>query len=258
MKRRRLTLLSLAGMLILACSFPLVGSSAIIPTETAATTAVEAATAATDTPTTAPTATAIPSAGIPLASPSGLAVNCRSSPGLSWPVAVILQPRQTAEIIGKTIDGEWLQVKNPSLAGGVCWVAASVVTTTGNISGVPVVAVPPTPTQLPTSAVAFVTDVSVSVSPSKISVPGCMGPIPPSTATATIEVNGPMRLQWHFETDQNGTLPSRTLNFNKAGAKTVTQGFTPPLDPGKWRVELFIDGISLKGANAVAFYKIVC
>jgi hypothetical protein len=169
-----------------------------------------------------------------------------------------LQPGQSAEIVAKTVDGAWLEVKNPSLAGNLCWVSASVVTTTGNLGGVQVVAAPPTLPVPPTSDVVVVTDVSVSVTPDTISVPGCMGPIQPSTIIATIEVNGIIKLQWHFVTQQNGALPTHSLNFPKAGAKDVSQTFTPPLTAGKYRIELFIDGMNLKGMNAVVFYKINC
>jgi hypothetical protein len=151
-----------------------------------------------------------------------------------------------------------LEVKDPSLAGNVCWVSTSVVSTTGDLGGVQVVAAPPTPLASATSIVVVVTEVSVSVSPGTISVPGCMGPIQPSTATATIVVNGPIKVQWHFETQQNGSLPGHNLNFAKAGSKDVSQSFTPLLTAGKYRVELVIDGMNLKGMNAVAFYKITC
>ena len=262
MQKRRLTLFSLAAMLILACSCPLVGSTALNPaaaasaTTTVPATAVEAAAIATQPPTA--TATSVPSASVPMASPNGQPVNCRSGAGLSWSVAVILQPGQSAEIVAKTVDGSWLEVKNPLLAGSLCWVSAGVVTTTGNLGGVQIVAAPPTLPAPPTSDVVVVTDVSVSVTPDTISVPGCMGPIQPSTIVATIEVNGIIKLQWHFVTQQKGALPTHSLNFPKAGAKDVSQTFTPPLTAGKYRIELFIDGMNLKGMNAVVFYKINC
>ncbi len=265
MKAHRSTLLLLATILILACNFPLVGTAAITPTQTAAApaTAVEAVAIATEAPTATAAATATvavaPSASVPAASPNGQPVNCRSGPGLSWSVDAILQPGQTAQIVARTSDGAWLQVKNPALSGNLCWVSAAVVTVTGSLDGVQVVAAPPTAVASATSeAAVVVTDVSVSVSPDTISVPGCMGPIQPSTLTATIEVNGAIKIQWHFETQQNGSLSKHSLNFTKAGAKDVSQTFTPPLTAGKFRVELFIDGMNLKGMDGVVFYKISC
>ncbi len=262
MGRQAPRLLLLAGMLIAGCGTPAVTAPPSAPTGAAAAIPVEPSLPATNTvintamPVTPPTA--LPTAGPPAAAPNGAAVNCRSGADLSSSVTVILLPGQTAEIIGKTVDTQWLQVKNPRLEGNICWVAASVVTTTGDTGTVPVVPGLPAPTLPPTVAAAYVTDVSVSVFPRKLSIPGCSGPIQELTATATIEVSGPMTLQWHFETDQNGVLPSHNANFNKAGAKAVSQSFMPALDAGQWRVELFIDGISLKGTTPVAYYRIVC
>lgn len=254
MNLRRLVSLSLAVFLILACNFPSL-SSGVAPTET------PTGAAPANAPTFAPTATqsSPQPAGAPVASPNGQPVNCRTGPGLAYAVAAILQLGQTAEIIGKLSDGTWFEVKNPTLPGNVCWVSAGVVTTSGDLTGLQIVAAPPTPPVPPTAEVAVtVTDVSVSVSPSTIGVPGCMGPIQPSTASAAITVSGPIRLNWHFETEQNGALSIHSVNFTKAMTRDVSETFTPPLTPGKYRVELIIDGFNLKGMDAVAFYDIHC
>jgi hypothetical protein len=257
MERRRSIVFVLVGILILACSCPLVGTTGVSPTATAP---------SGNPPTSAPASAVPPSAapgnvpGVPVASTNGQPVNCRSGPGLTYEVVVVLSPGQTAQIVGKSADGTWLQLKNPSLAGSVCWVSTSVVSITGDLSGIPVAAAPPAPSAAPTTEAAnvVVTSVSVSISPTTISVPGCFGPIQPSTASATIEVNGPIKLQWHFETQQSGALPIHGLIFNKAGAKDVSISFTPPVTPGTWRVELFVEGMNLKGMDSVATYKISC
>ncbi len=257
MKKHRPALFVLIGILILACNLPVASSTKADPTYTPGPTAAEAVEVATDTP--APTATtAAPQASVPMASPSTQAANCRSGPGLSWDVLTLLQFGQSAQIVGKTSDGGWLELDMPTLTGNRCWVSASVVTTTGDLSGVQVVMIPPTPTGLPTSVEITVTDVSVSVAPSVISVPGCMGPIPPSTASASIWVNGPIKLRWHFETQQTGKLPEHVQNFSKASGKDVSDTFTPPLTAGTYWVQLYIDGFNLKGMDAVATYKIKC
>jgi hypothetical protein len=104
----------------------------------------------------------------------------------------------------------------------------------------------------------MVTDVSVSVNPSKIQVGGCIGPIQPSTINATITTNGAIKIQWHFETDQNGSLPAHSTKFLGPGPRNVSDSFTPPLTAGTYQVQLFIDGMNLKGMDAVATYKISC
>jgi hypothetical protein len=174
-------------------------------------------------------------------------------------VVVVLNPGQTAEIVGKNPDGSWWYVKNPLLAGNFCWVSAAFTSTSGNLGGIPLAAIPPTiviPTAVPAAVV--VTDVSVSVSPTTIHVGGCMGPIQPSTISATITTSGAIKLQYHFETDQNGSLPSHGVKFLGAGSRDVSDSFTPPLTAGTYQVELFIDGMDLSGMDTQATYKITC
>jgi uncharacterized protein YraI len=258
MKKRQSTLLFLAAILILACSCPLVSSTAVNPAATTSVSPTNTA-AAGAPPATSAAATTGPvvPVGPPAASPSGQPVNCRSGPDTSWSVVIILSPGQTVEIVGKTADGTWLEVKNPSLAGSFCWVSSGVVTTTGNLSGVAIVAAPPT-SVVPTAVAAVVKSISVSVSPTEIHVGGCMGPIQPSTAFATIEVTGATKLNWHFDTKQNGALSIHSVSFNKAQAKDVSETFTPPLTAGTYWIRLEIDGVDLSGFDNQATYTISC
>jgi len=253
MKKRKSSLLLLAAILILACSCPLVSGTGVNPLAPASPTNTAAAGAPSATAT---TGTAAP-AGAPVASPSGQPVNCRSGPDTSWTVEIILSPGQNAEIVGKTADGTWLKVKNPILAGSFCWVSAGVVTTSGDLSGVAIVSAPPT-TAAPTAAAVYVKSISVSISPTEIHVGGCMGPIQPSTVSATIEVSGAIKLSWHFDTKQNGALSIHSVSFNKAQAKDVSESFTPPLTAGTYWVRLVIDGQDLSGMDTQATYEISC
>ncbi len=258
MRKHRLRLLALTGMLILACNFPLLAPG---PSNAAATeTATEAPPVVLTAESLTETATTVPVSSVPMASPNGQPVNCRSGPGLFWSVTIILQPGQSAEIVAKTADGTWLEVKNPNLGGNLCWVSTGVVSTTGDLGPVAIAAGPPTPVQSPTSVVVSgnVTSVSISIKPTKISVGGCMGPIQPSTVTATITVSGPVKLHAWINTDQVGNLPSHALTFLKASSKDFSDSFTPPLTAGTYSVQLIIDGVSLKGMDAVATYKISC
>lgn len=260
MKKSRLTLLSFIVILILACNLP-AGTPTAPATDTPQPTAAEAADVATDSP--APvivasaTAIAPPVPSAPVASPDGQPVNCRSGPALSWDIVLLLPVGKVVEIAAKTSDGTWFEVRNPTASGGFCWVSSSVVTTNGDLSGVQVVAAPPTPIP-PTSVAGIISDLSVTVSPTSISVGGCMGPVQPSTARATITVSGPIKIQWHFETQQNGKLQKYIQNFPKAGTKYVSETFTPKLTAGTYWVKLVIDGIGLDDADAVAKYTIHC
>ena len=258
MKNRRLMILSIVSMLIFACNFPSINAAGVTPTAAAASpTAPASATSTVAASGVAPTA--ISTSSIPLAAPNGQPLNCRSGPGTGWSVVVVLNPGQTAEIVGKSPDGTWWYIKNPMLQGNFCWIATAFTSTSGNLGGIPLAAIPPTlviPTPVPAAVV--VTDVSVSVSPTTIHVGGCMGPIQPSTISATITTSGAIKLQYHFETDQNGSLPSHSVKFLGAGSRDVSDSFSPPLTAGTYHVELFIDGMDLSSMDTVATYKITC
>lgn len=244
MKTQSLVLIAVGILLILACNIP----ASIVPA---------VATAAGPSP--IPSATALGST-TPFASPSGAAVNCRVGPGTSWAVVILLNPGQSAEIVGKNAAGTWWYVKNPAQAGSFCWVSAEFTTATGDVSGIPLAAEPPTPPVPPTAAggSVVVTNVTVSIDPEDIQVGGCVGPIQPSTIFATITTNGPIKISWHFVTEQNGAMPIHSLNFNKAGDKDVSAQFTPPLDEGTWSVSIVIDGMNLTGMDTSATYEIGC
>jgi uncharacterized protein YraI len=92
--------------------------------------------------------------------PSGAAVataidfvNLRSGPGINYLILGTVSPGATGEIIGRSEDGNWWQVKVPvnRISSGVAWVSANWVIT-ANAANVPVVAAPPLPpTSLPTA-----------------------------------------------------------------------------------------------------------
>jgi uncharacterized protein YraI len=178
----------------------------------------------------------------------------RKGPGTEFGDVGNLLTGQTAEVAGKLDDGTWWYIKFPSAPGGVAWIAASTVTASCLPATVAIIAAPPTPT----SSVGVVTDVSVSVDPTTIGVPGCMGPILPSNVSATVTVDGPVKLKLRFVTQQDGTLSNQTLSFAKAGSKDVSDSFTPPLTAGTYWVKIVIDGQDLSGMDNQVKYKISC
>jgi anionic cell wall polymer biosynthesis LytR-Cps2A-Psr (LCP) family protein/uncharacterized protein YraI len=68
--------------------------------------------------------------------PPGDVVNVRSGPGTQWPVVARLRQRQSAAIIGKSVNGLWWQIRLGNLSA---WLAADYVRATGDVSAVPVV-----------------------------------------------------------------------------------------------------------------------
>jgi hypothetical protein len=204
-----------------------------------------------------PPAAAVPASATPCRAmvTANQNANVRSGPGTVYdpPIGNLLAG-QTAFVDGKNAESTWWYIVFPGGPGGHGWISYITVDATCLPAEVAIVVPPATPTEI----VVVVTDVSISVSPDEIGVPGCMGPIMPSTATATITTNGAIKLKWHFVTQQNGNLPSHTVNFAKAGSKDVSDDFTPLLSAGKYWVRIVIEGMDLSGMGTEVKYKISC
>ena len=172
-------------------------------------------------PTNTPLPTLTPTPTVPIVSAKDVPVNCRLGPGTAWLVISALTVGQTSQIVGKTSDGAWWYIVDPSSSGRNCWVSVSVTNAAGNLANIPVVQTPK----------AAVTRVTVDVSPKTVSVPGpaCAGPVPPIVIEGTIETNGPTSVQWRFETQQGGAMATQTTEFETFGSKTFTAAYTPPL-----------------------------
>lgn len=70
--------------------------------------------------------------------------NCRSGPSIDYEIISSLLEGQSADITGRSVDGGWWVI-DPGIGGKTCWIAASVVQVSGDISSVAVVAAPPLP-----------------------------------------------------------------------------------------------------------------
>ncbi len=251
MIKRRLLFLFPATLLLLACTLSAVTGS---QPEAAPVQPAAPGNAPAEVPTLAPTVAPAPTAcSAQLVANSS--VNVRGGPGIVYSEVGALTLGQTAVIDGQNAEFTWWRIVFPAGPGGHGWVAASVSTATCT-TGVAAV-VPPA-----TATVAIplgVTNVVVSVDPKTLNIGGCMGPIQESTVDATITVNGPFELKYHFESEQLGPLGNHNLSFNAAGSKNVSENFTPsPLAPGTYWVRLFIDDADLGGMDFQAKYKINC
>lgn len=101
------------------------------------------AASATPTPTTAPIT----------ATPEGVYViitrsvqNIRTGPGLEYDILGQLQEGETAEVIGATLDFEWVAI---NFRGTTGWLSRGILDLMGDTDTVPVLTPPPTPTPLP-------------------------------------------------------------------------------------------------------------
>jgi uncharacterized protein YraI len=237
-------------MVILACNFPGIGVTGAVQPATAS---PEAA-----SPTLAPIAE-LPSATVAAACTpqitANTAANVRGGPGTGFNIVGSFSQGQKATIDGKNTEGTWWFIVYATAPGGHGWVAASTSTATC-VSGPIAVVVPPA-TSTPEVKLG-VTNVSVHVDPKEILIGGCMGPLQQSTVVATVTVNAPMTLHWHFETDQHGSLGDHTLSFDNAGSKQVSAKFTPLVEEGTFQVQIVIDNMDLGGMDFQAKYKIIC
>jgi len=187
-----------------------------------------------------------PTPTIPIAWPSDKGVNCRLGPSTDWVSISSLLVGQTATIQGKNGDATWWYVTTVNDPGKPCWVSGSVTITAGNLANIPVI-------NLPT---ASVTDVNVKFEPKEIILPGCLGPVQAVTIKGSITVNGPAKVEWHFETEQSGSLLVNTIEFKNADTKTVEASFTPSPSAGTYWVKLIITKPNDKVGETK--YKITC
>ena len=105
--------------------------------------------------TAAPITPAPPASGAPTGTATDY-VNIRTGPSTSYPILGVAPPGATGEIVGKSSDGGWWQVKIPTqyAASGLGWVSAGYVIAQ-NADSVPVAtAPPPPPTLAPTPPAA--------------------------------------------------------------------------------------------------------
>jgi hypothetical protein len=153
---------------------------------------------------------------------------------------------QTAQITGRSTDNTWWLVNDPLSPGRGCWVAASVVVTGGNLSGIGVVQSP----------AATVTNVTVGTDPGVVTVPGCTGTVPTIEINGTIETNGPTEVRWRFETQQGGAMPTQTTMFDTFGEREFSVEFTPTIPEGTYWVRLVV--LSPNSTQAEGSYRIDC
>ena len=236
---------------ILACNLPSGGPSTQAPTVLVIT-----ATPALPLDTPIPTSTFVPTEtplptftstpAVPIAWPLDKGVNCRFGPSTDWVSIGALLVGQTATIQGKNGDATWWYVTTPDDPAHPCWVSGSVTITAGNLANLPVINPP----------FASVIDVSVKLEPKEIILPGCIGPVQPITFKGSITVNGPTKVEWHFETQQGGSLSVQSTEFKSADTKTVEDSFTPSTPDGSYWVKLVISKPDDRVGEAK--YKITC
>lgn len=180
-------------------------------------------------PSLTPTSTIVPTPSVPQVSPMSSGVNCRSGPDVGYSSVSSIALGGTAQIAGRNDDSSWWYVRDPFNSGGFCWVSASVVTTAGNLSGIPIIAPP----------AAIVTKVTANAD---VSSPVLCGGPNPITFSGKITTNGPtkVKFQWEITGDKTNTTSPETINFKDAGTKDATDPGTYTADCGHYKITLHV------------------
>jgi hypothetical protein len=175
---------------------------------TAATPTFAATAVASSTPSPVP-----PTSTVPQLTVTGAAVSffCRVGPATGYGSVDLIIAGQTATITGKNSDGTWWYVQDPKNPAKLCWVAGEAVTTSGDLSNLPVVPVP----------FGVVTDVKVVTA--TVTFKGCQLPNPVNLS-GTITVNGPGDVTYHWLLG-GLTSPDKTAHFTGAGTRTFGTSF---------------------------------
>jgi hypothetical protein len=199
-------------------------------------------------PTDTPTATSVPPTAVsttPELTPIDKDVNCRFGPTTFFLSVGFVKVGQTVPILGTNPDHSWWQIQNPQdIAGHFCWVAGSVVNTLGDLSLIPVVAIP----------TALVTAVTVSVSPGSVVHGTCGGPNPVSFSVS-ITTNGPTSVGYYIQifngdnTNRTPQLPA-TLTFASASTQTFDPGGSYHTDCGSYYIKAVVTSPNSLAAKA--------
>ncbi|MDQ3004892.1 MAG: hypothetical protein M3R47_05850 [Chloroflexota bacterium] len=239
---------------ISSCSLPVVQVTATL-TPPAPTLEIPVTSGSTPTPVSIETLLAIDTAtfvpNTPTSTPSNLLVsakdqpvNCRFGPGTQYGIAGALNLGRQAEMIGRNLDSSWWYVRNPSDPSTLCWLAASVTDTVGNVESLPVVEPPE----------IMVTGVNVSVDPPGMNV-ACDAFPQTVIMSAFITTNGPAIVIWRWESSAGKTSPEQNLLFEEGGTKMVQDYYqVDSANDYSIRVRTIVPNVVIGEAN----FKVIC
>jgi uncharacterized protein YraI len=227
MKSYRMILILVMVLFIVACNLPISLSTPPVPNSSSPTSTLTPAFPPSPTFTTVPAATSTPSE--PQLTPNTNAVNCRLGPNVVYESLDVINSGQTAVIAGKDEDNTWWYVHDPNNSNLFCWVSASVSTTSGDLSNLPVIPV--------TAVIVTTVTVNASVNFNKCGQPNSVN------FSGTVTTNGPTKVTFRWEVGGTITniLSSQTITFNAAGTKNAPNpGTLAHLDCGKYSITLHV------------------
>jgi uncharacterized protein YraI len=123
----------------------------------------------------------------------GTPVNLRTGPGQNFDIVVALNAGDTVPVIGQLIEFPWLLVAWPDAPNGQAWVYAQLVQINGDITTVPVVALPAAPTIDPTLEAIALTSTLIVQTPGAVETATMVALLQPTgafTVTPSGSVSG--------------------------------------------------------------------
>lgn len=191
-----------------------------------------------------PTATFTSTPSMVLASPREQPVNCRFGPDVSYAVIGALIVGRQAEVIGKNPDISWVYVRNPSDPSTSCWLFTELINVEGNLENLPVVGPPE----------IMVTDIKVRIDPSAMNV--ACDAFPQSVIiSADITTNGPLIVNWYWESSLGETSQPKQVLFETSETKTV-QDYYQVKQSGDYTI--FVRNVPPNSQTGEAAFKVIC
>jgi hypothetical protein len=229
----------------------------------------------TDTPTPTPaqaitdTSTPFTLAGLTIQSDSN--ANCRSGPGVAYPIEDVLQKGQSGMIEGRNADSSWVWILKPSSSSGShCWVAVEVGVVQGDLSKVSIVSAPPPPivvvtTEAPPPIIIIVTIVAPPPAPPEVMIAVSDSTLlnesnpcsnfPKTTSVRAVVTTSASLTQVILKWNQNGETGSTPMAFS--GGETYTSSLGPFANPGFVTVWVeAVDNTGQTGASVSASVEV--
>jgi hypothetical protein len=185
------------------------------PTEPAAPTVV--------VPTIPPSDTPVPESPtpVPTDTPSEVTVTagdgdvaCRFGPASEYSIDGKLAGGVTTLALARNASSSWIRIEHQTHPGRNCWLKAADVSVSGNLASIPVEGAP----------AAIVTGVKVKLSPSDVTVPGCVFPYTLSVQF-WITVTGPTTVKFQRSLSNGNKAPVETQTFTTFGTYPFTDSY---------------------------------
>lgn len=185
-------------------------------------------TATQPSPTPTGTFTPAPAAGAPTLLANSNA-NCRTGPGVAYPIDDGLHKGQVGIIEGRNADNSWVWIREPSGGGGHCWVSAGVGTLSGSLNLVLIIQAPPPPITVTPSKTAkagggSAPQVSIQIGDATLETTDNPCTNHPTTTSVTVQIHAAADLSkvvLHWSGVKSG---SKTMQSNGGAGYKATLG----------------------------------